>query len=194
MMAKPEFDFRDPKRNKDPSRRTMTIAGLIVEKKQIITKKGDRMAFATIEDLSGKIEVIFFPKVYNECFEFLEGDDPLVLNGYVRLSDERRSFYVNSVKKIEDESDDKVRAVRISLQLDQLNDFSIGKLKQVLLSYRGSVPAHLIFESFEGRAKMDLGNNFLVNPTPQMAAKINELLNNNSVQFIVDGKLEQAVQ
>ena len=39
---------------------------------------------------------------------------------------------------------------------------------------------------------MDLGNNYLVNPTPQMAAKINELLHDNSVQFIVDGKLEQA--
>lgn len=194
QMAKPEFDFRDPKRNKDPSKRNMTIAGLIVEKKQIITKKGDRMAFATIEDLSGKIEVIFFPKVYGECFEHLEGDDPIVVNGYVRLSDDRRSFYANSVRKIEDESDDKVRAVRISLNVEKLHDHSMSKLKQLLLSYRGSVPAHLIFESAEGRAKMDLGGNYLVNPTPQMAAKINELLNNNSVQFIVDGKLEQAAQ
>ena len=172
----------------------MTIAGLIVEKKQIVTKKGDRMAFATIEDLSGKIEVIFFPKVYNECFEYLEGDDPIVVNGYVRLSDDRRSFYANSVKRIEDESDDKVKAVRISVDVSQLNDFSMPKLKQVLLSYRGSVPAHFIFETAEGKAKMELGNNYLVNPTPQMAAKINELLNNNSVQFIVDGRLEQAVQ
>lgn len=194
QMAKPEFDFRDPKRNKDPSRRTMTIAGLIVERKNIVTKKGDRMAFATLEDLSGKIEVIFFPKVYNECFEQLEGDDPIVINGYVRLSDDRRSFYANSVKKIEDESDDKVKAVRISLNVNSLNDYSIGKLKQVLLSYRGSVPAHLIFEANDGRARMDLGNNYLVNPTPQMAAKINELLNNNSVQFIVDGRLEQPTQ
>tara|TARA_Y100000780_G_scaffold226709_1_gene241245 strand:+ start:69792 stop:73454 length:3663 start_codon:yes stop_codon:yes gene_type:complete len=194
QMAKPEFDFRDPKRNKDPSKRNMTIAGLMVEKKQIVTKKGDRMAFATLEDLSGKIEVIFFPKVYNECFEFLEGDDPIVVNGYVRLSDDRRSFYANSVKRIEDESDDKVKAVRISVDVSQLNDFSMPKLKQVLLSYRGSVPAHFIFETAEGKAKMDLGNNYLVNPTPQMAAKINELLNNNSVQFIVDGRLEQAIQ
>ncbi len=78
--------------------------------------------------------------------------------------------------------------------MEQLDDYSIAKLKQLLLSYRGSVPAHLIFESTEGKAKLDLGNNYLVNPTPQMAAKINELLNNNSVQFIVDGKLEQPVQ
>lgn len=100
QMAKPEFDFRDPKRNKDPSRRSMTIAGLIVEMKSILTKKGDRMAFATLEDLSGKIECVFFPKVYAECFELLEDDEPIVVEGYVRLSDERRSFYANAVKRL----------------------------------------------------------------------------------------------
>ncbi len=194
QMTKPDFDFRDPKRNNDPSKRNMTIAGIIVEQKNIITKKGDRMAFATIEDLSGKIECIFFPKTYAECFEVLEGDDPIVLSGYVRLSDDRRSFYVNGARRIQDESDERVNAVRIKVDTMHLNEYSLSKLKQVLLSYRGSVPTHLIMESEEGRAKLDLGSSFLVNPTPKMAAKINELLNNNSVQFIVDGKVEQAVQ
>lgn len=194
QMAKPDFDFRDPKRNNDPSKRNMTIAGIIVEQKNIMTKKGDRMAFTTIEDLSGKIECIFFPKTYAECFEVLEGDDPLVLSGYVRLSDDRRSFYVNGARRIQDESDERVNAVRIKIKTTDLNDFSLSKLKQVLLSYRGSVPTHLIMESDEGRAKLDLGNNFLVNPTPKMAAKVNEILNYNSVQFIVDGKVEQAIQ
>ncbi len=37
---------------------------------------------------------------------------------------------------------------------------------------------------------MDLNENYLINPTPQMAARVNDLLNANSVNFIVDGKLE----
>jgi DNA polymerase-3 subunit alpha len=193
-VAAPEFDFRnrDAKRN-DPSRRNLTIAGLIAEKKAILTKKGDRMAFVTIEDLSGKIECLVFPKVYAEYFELLESDDPIVVEGYVKLSEERRSFFVNKIRKIDDETDDRVSAVRIKVQTGDLHDYSLSKLKQVLLSYRGTVPAHLIFESVEGRAKMDLGQNYLVNPTPQMAAKVNEVLNNNSVSFIVDGKLEEVL-
>ena len=63
-------------------------------------------------------------------------------------------------------------------------------IKQTILSYRGSVPAHIIFESEDGRAKMNLNENYLVNPTPQLAARVNEILNDNSVSFIVDGKLE----
>jgi len=188
----PEFDFKNPEaRKNDPSKRNLTIAGIISEKKAILTKKGDRMAFVTIEDLSGKIECLFFPKTYAEYFEFLESDDPLVLEGYVKLSEDRRSFFVNSVKHIEDETDNRVSAVRIRVAIEKIHDYTLAKLKQVLLSYRGSVAAHLIFEAPEGRAKMNLGENFMVNPTPQMAAKINEILNNNSVSFIVDGRVEE---
>ncbi len=191
QMAKPEFDFRNrDSQKKDPSKRNLTIAGLISEKKVIMTKKGDKMAFVTIEDLSGKIECIFFPKAYMECFEELESDEPLVLQGYVRLSDDRRSFYVNKVRKITDESDERVSAVRIKVATDELNEHTLPRLKQVLLSFRGSVPLHIIFESENGRAKMNLNDNYLINPTPQMAARVNDLLNDNSVSFIVDGKLE----
>lgn len=193
QMAKPEFDFRNrDARVNDPSKRNLTIAGIISEKKVIMTKKGDKMAFVTLEDLSGKIECIMFPKTYAEYFEYLEqGDEPIVLGGYVRLSDDRRSFYVNSVRGLTDESDDRVSAVRINIQTTQLTDYTLPKLKQLLLSFRGSVPTHLVFESIEGRAKINLDENYLVNPTPQMAARINDLLNNNSVSFIVDGKLEK---
>ena len=41
---------------------------------------------------------------------------------------------------------------------------------------------------------MPLGENFLVNPTPQMAAKINDIFNSNAVKFIVDGRLEDGIK
>ena len=78
--------------------------------------------------------------------------------------------------------------------MDDLPSHKLEKFKQVLLSYRGSVPAHLIFEGRDGRARMPLGDEYLVNPTPQMAAKINEVFNANSVQFVVDGRLEEVEQ
>ncbi len=188
----PAFDFRNKDTQKnDPSRRNLTIAGLIAEKKAILTKKGDRMAFVTIEDLSGKIECLVFPKVYAEYWELLDSGEPLVIEGYVKLSEERRSFFVNKIKLIEDEADDKVTAVVIKLKTDELHEYSLQKLKQILLSYRGSVPAHLVFESDDGRAKMNLGEHYLVNATPQLAAKVNEELNGNFVSFFTDGKMEE---
>ncbi len=123
--------------------------------------------------------------------KFLESDEPLVIEGYVRLSEDRRSFFVNKIRLVDDEADARVTAVVVKLETANLNDYTLPKLKQVLLSYRGSVPAHLVFESVEGKAKMNLGENFLVNPTPQLAAKINEITNTSSVSFFTDGKMEE---
>ena len=85
-------------------------------------------------------------------------------------------------------------SVRVSVPLNHLNPHSLTQLKQIVLSYRGSVPVHFIFESPEGRARMPLDDNFLVSPSPQMAARLNELLNTNSVSFIIDGKAEELRQ
>jgi DNA polymerase-3 subunit alpha len=82
----------------------------------------------------------------------------------------------------------------VNVPLTHLNPHSLIQLKQIVLSYRGSVPVHFIFETPEGRARMQLDDTFLVSPSPQMAAKLNELLNTNSVSFIIDGKVEELNQ
>lgn len=192
-VARAEFDFKNKdKKQSDPSKRNMVIAGIVSEMKAILTKKGERMAFVTLEDLSGKIECIVFPKVYNEHFELLQTDEPLVMTGVASLSEDPKKFFPNKIQLLKDESEQRVTSVRICVDTENINDHSLPKLKQLLLSYRGSVPTHLILTAPEGRVKLDLDDNYMVNPTPQMAAKINELLNNNSVSFIVDGKLQQA--
>ena len=193
-VAKPEgFNPRLGDAN-DPSKRSMIIAGMISESKVILTKKGDKMAFVTFEDLSGKIECLFFPRVYAEFQQFLSQDEPLLLNGAVNLAEDPKKFYPSKVSLLKDESDDRVTSVRVSVPLNHLNPHSLTQLKQIVLSYRGSVPVHFIFESPEGRARMSLDDNFLVSPSPQMAAKLNELLNTNSVSFIIDGKAEELRQ
>ena len=97
------------------------------------------LGYITVEDLTSKIECILFPRTYADFYEYLEqGDEPIVLSGYVRLSDDRRSFYVNSIRSLTDESDDRVSAVRINIQTAELNDYTLPKLKQLLLSFRGS--------------------------------------------------------
>ncbi len=171
-------------------KRDMTLAGMITASKQIITKKGDRMCFSTLEDLSGKIECIVFPKVYAEFEELLASDEALIIQGEVNLSEEPRKFFPTKILRMKDEAEERVTGVRIKVNIDDLMPIKLERFKQVLLSYRGSVPAHLIFEGQEGKARMPLGDDFLVNPTPQMAAKINEVFNMNAVQFVVDGRLE----
>ncbi len=174
-------------------KRDVILAGMITEKKNIITKKGAKMCFATLEDLTGKIECIVFPKTFEEYEEILDTDEPLIMSGNVNLLEEPRKFFPSKVQKLKDQAEERVTSVRINVKMDELSSHRLDRFKQVILSYKGSVPMHVIFEGPEARGKLALGEDFLINPTPQMAAKINEVFQRNSVQFIVDGKLEDAV-
>ncbi len=171
-------------------KRDMMLAGIISSRKNILTKKGDRMCFLNLEDLSGKIECIVFPKTFAQYEEVLATEDPIIMSGQVNLAEEPRKFFPSKVEKLKDQAEERVTGVRINVKMKGVDKRRLEKFKQVLLSYRGSVPTHLIFENGEGKARLPLGQDFLVNPTPQLAAKINEVFQSNSVQFIVDGKIE----
>ena len=65
----------------------VTIGGIVAKVQQKITKKNDMMAFVTVEDLYGTVEVLFFPKTYEEQRENLVEDRILFVRGRVSGED-----------------------------------------------------------------------------------------------------------
>ena len=59
----------------------LIIAGLIMGHRNLVTKKGQMMAFVQLEDLYGDVEVIVFPKTFENCAELLAQDNIIVLSG-----------------------------------------------------------------------------------------------------------------
>ncbi|MCA9516484.1 MAG: DNA polymerase III subunit alpha, partial [Myxococcales bacterium] len=58
----------------------VTIAGVFVDVRQRPTRSGDgRMAFIQLEDLTGRMELIVFPRKFNNFEAFLDGDEPVLL-------------------------------------------------------------------------------------------------------------------
>jgi DNA polymerase III subunit alpha len=175
-------------------KRDMIIAGMITTRKNILTKKGDKMCFAQLEDLHGKVECIVFPRTFAEYEEILGEDDPLVITGQVNLDESPRKFFPTKIEKLKQEAETRVSGVRVNVSLPKVNSQKLHRLKETILSYKGSVPCHIVFDNEDGRARLPLGEGFLVNPVPQLAAKINQIFNENSVKFIVDGRLEDGTQ
>lgn len=59
----------------------VTLVGMVTQFREIITKKGTRMAFTQFEDLTGSIEVIVFPQTYAEFESIIKEEVPLVITG-----------------------------------------------------------------------------------------------------------------
>lgn len=63
----------------------VTVCGLLTSKKEITTKKGDRMAFIQLEDQLGSAEIVLFPKQFKKSHEWLNQYHVFVIKGTVDL-------------------------------------------------------------------------------------------------------------
>jgi DNA polymerase III subunit alpha len=62
---------------------SITTAGVIIDVRRLITKKGDAMAVVTLEDLHGSATVVVFPKTYKETQDIWEEDKIVIVVGRV---------------------------------------------------------------------------------------------------------------
>ena len=75
----------------------VTIAGLITGLQVKRTKKGDLWAIATVEDLDGAIECLFFPSAYMTVGPMLQQDTVAVVRGKVNRRDDTVSIYAQEL-------------------------------------------------------------------------------------------------
>jgi DNA polymerase-3 subunit alpha len=81
----------------------VTVAGAISEMREIVTKKGQKMAFVKIADMSGETELILFPNAYQQTTGIWERDHVVLVHGKVNAKD-RDGNPSNEVKVMVDDA------------------------------------------------------------------------------------------
>ncbi len=80
------------------------IGGMIIDKTIKYTKKNQVMAFITLEDLYGSMEVIVFPKAYEKYQHLLIPDEKVFISGKVQAEEDKDAkLLADEVRKFEDE-------------------------------------------------------------------------------------------
>ena len=77
------------------------MGGIISEFKRLATKSGQTMAFVTIEDIYGKIEAIFFPRVFENSRGVLQPDQTIILKGKIQIKDGTPQIIAEGAEKLE---------------------------------------------------------------------------------------------
>ncbi len=80
---------------------TVVIGGIIEEMKEIMTKKGDKMLFVRLADLSDSIELVVFPKVYEQFKDVIAADNCVVIKGTFSKRDGKESVLADKIKLLE---------------------------------------------------------------------------------------------
>ena len=113
-------------------RSKVCIVSMIPEIKQLTTKKGDRMAIAQLEDLSGNCEGVIFPKTYMRLSEYLLTDTRLLIWGTIDKRNDKSQLIVDDCREI-----DNLKLLFINLNTDQASDIMVqNKIKNCLVKFK----------------------------------------------------------
>ena len=104
-------------------------------------KKGRSMAFVTLEDLVGDVEVVVFSSIFEKSSEQLKEGEVVVISGRVDSSRESAKVIADEVASFAS-LQRRAQNLHIRIAVDQ-TDIDLERLKEVLLAHRGKTPVFL---------------------------------------------------
>lgn len=179
---------------------TIKCAVLVTSIREILNKRGNRMAFVAVEDLTASGEVTFFTEELNASRDLLNSEQPLLLTATID-NRESSSYSPDS----DDDSDDeapvkeiKLRGVSvqalndacsasdapISWELDprRLNAEGMESLKAILERHKGNTEMQLAFCLDGTFCRVRLGPQWMVTPGPAFQQDMHRWCSANPIQ------------
>ncbi len=166
------------------------IGGIVASAKRILTKKNETMLFAKIEDETGSIEAIVFPRVYSADATLWEDSTPLFLLGKMSEKDEELRFIVERAEKF-NLKEGKVWTSRevgksgelpaaLLVKIEEMSDpHFFEDLRRLLVRYPGDNKLVLLFS--EGMEAKKVETDYRVADTPELRMAIEQLAGTGSI-------------
>ena len=159
------------------------IGGLIASYKEHKSKKGDRMAFTTLEDMSASIEVIVFPSTFAECSELLLSEQPLVVLGTVQQGERGAKVVAQEIKGLSQALEQYTEQAIITLRAGMTSRQHMMELKELFYQHHGTTPVQLTLH-FDNRGEVDIQvlKDMSIRPSSDLFHKITTLCGPRSLQ------------
>ena len=158
-----------------PDGTQVIIAGLITGLQIKRTKKGDLWAIATVEDLEGAIECLFFPSSYATVAPLLRTDVVCVVRGRVSSRDDAVSVYAQELT-LPDIKEGPRGPVVVNLPLARATDALAEEIKRVLGEHPGATEVHLKLTQPGRSVLMKVDDRLRVTASPALFGDLKALL------------------
>ena len=132
----------DLKEKKDGE--TVRMGGIVRNSKTIKTKKkGELMAFITLEDLHGSVEATVFSSLYAKVHELLSNDNPILVQGQLQKDENSVKLLADTVIPVDKAEETWTASVHFNLDITRIQKELLVKLKEILKNHPGSCRAYI---------------------------------------------------
>ena len=153
----------------------VTLAGILSGVQRRITKQGKAWASATLEDLDGGVEVLFFPNTYELVGQYIAEDAIVVVKGRVDRRDDQARIMAMDMALPDITAADATKPVVLALAPSRCTPPLVERLREVLTRHPGSSEVHLKLVNGSRSTLLRLGP-MRVSSTPALMADLKALL------------------
>jgi len=175
-------------------RSRVVLAGVINNLKRKSTKNGNLMAFITLEDLEGTVEIIAFPKVYEKCKETIKKDEIIIVEGRLDVAEgktkviaEKITFlkeYIKNKKpapKTKEKNYNFSKKLHLEIIAGKNEPDLLKKLKELFYSYPGKSQVVLHFRDKDKTILHAIDKKYSVNIDDKFMEEIRNVLGNKKI-------------
>ena len=158
---------------------SVVIGGIITEKTIKYTKQNKAMAFITIEDLFGTVEVIIFPRDYEKYSRYLNEDEKVFVAGHANVEEDKNGKLI--CEKIYSFDDTKRE---LWLQFVTKEAFEEKEKELYSLLYGSDGNDEIVIYIASPRAMKRLGQNHNIHINPELVGNLTEFLGEKNVKIV----------
>jgi DNA polymerase-3 subunit alpha len=186
-----KYESRGEKGKGDDKPR-QSVAGLVVAQRTMKTKRGDTMAFVTLDDRTGRIEIAVFADTYIQCRDVLLKDGLLVIGGQVSVDDfsgmlKMRAMSIRPLVELREE-----RAQELCLELESgaLPANFIRQISEILEPYRSTAnqparcPLVIDYRRSNAKAQIRLGAGWNIRPEDELLQRLRDNYGAGNVRLV----------
>jgi DNA polymerase-3 subunit alpha len=164
-----------------PEKQPQQIAGLIVDLRVMKSKRGDNIAFVTIDDRSARIEVAVFADCYDTYRDKLVKDQLVIIEGIVNYDEysESQKVRANSILTFVEARQRYAKGVLIELDHKEFHPGFASELQHLMLQPTADVahsgsPVIIDYIARGARARLALGDNWRLLPDDATMIRLGE--------------------
>jgi DNA polymerase-3 subunit alpha len=150
------------------------------------TKRGDKMAFVTLDDRSARVELAVFSEAFQQYRDLLAKERLVVVEGEVSVDDYTGGVKMSAHKIYDINRAREVFAKRLLLLLDHSKAESgrfADSLMQILSPYKqGHCPVYVDYRGRRAQARLKLSEEWAVHPTDELIHRLHEFAGSEQVK------------
>ena len=160
------------------------ICGIVGSLKEILTKKGERMGFILLEDLTGSVEVVVLPDIYAQAAGCLKSEEPLLVAGILEVGEKGSKIRATEVCSLREVQGRDTKSVHFTLTASGLERDHLESLKGILEAHQGGCRTllHIVIPE-KSRTTIRLPESCKVTACEELALAVKELMGYNAVTF-----------